>query len=79
MSAFGKYFGRLLKVIFEDIGAFFKLIWEFIVSVWRNLISDFSYYKSVFDLYSEDFDFLGWILFILSILVAVALVAGAVY
>ena len=79
MSAFGKYFGRLLKVIFEDIGAFFKLIWEFIVSVWRNLISDFSYYKSVFDLYSEDFDFLGWILFVLSILVVVALIAGAVY
>ena len=39
MSAFGKYFGRLMKVVFEDIVAFFKLIIDFFVSIWRNLIS----------------------------------------
>ena len=47
MAAFGKYFGRLIKVLFEDIGAFIKSIWDFFVSVWRMLVSNFSYYKSV--------------------------------
>ena len=79
MSAFGKYFGRLMKVVFEDIVAFFKLIIDFFVSIWRNLISDFSYYKSVFDLYSQDFDFLGWVLFVLSILLFFGAIAGVVY
>ena len=42
MAAFGKYFGRLVKVVFEDVGAFFKLIWDFFVAVWRSIISNFS-------------------------------------
>ena len=79
MSAFGKYFGRLLKVFWEDIIDFFKLIINFFVSIWRAIVSNFSYYKSVFDLYSQDFDFLGWIFFVLSILLVVALIGGVVY
>ena len=29
MSAFGKYFGRIVKVLWEDIVDFFKLIIDF--------------------------------------------------
>lgn len=79
MSAFGKYFGRLLKVFWEDVIDFFKLIIDFFVSIWRSIISDFSYYKSVFDLYSQDFDFIGWLFFVLSILLVIALIAGLAY
>jgi len=75
MSAFGKYFGRLLKVLWEDIVDFFKLIIDFFVSIWRALVSNFSYYKSVFDLYSQDFDFVGWMFFVLSILLVIGLIA----
>ncbi len=79
MSAFGKYLGRLVKVFFEDVGAFFGLIWDFLVAVWRAIISNFSYYKSVFDMYSQDFDFLGWVFFVISILLLLAIIAGIVY
>lgn len=79
MSAFSKYFGRLLQVIWKDIVAFFKSIWDFLVSVWKSLISNFSYYKSVFDLYSQDFNGLGWVLFVLSIILVLGLVALIVY
>ena len=79
MSAFGKYFGRLFKILWEDIIGFFKLIIDFFVSIWRFLISNFSYYKSVFDLYSEDFDFLGWIFFVLSILLIIGIIFGVVF
>ncbi len=79
MAAFGKYIGRLLKVLWEDIIDFFKLIIDFLVSVWRAIIGNFSYYKSVFDLYSDGFDFLGWVLFVLSILVFVAAIGALVY
>ena len=66
MSAFGKYFGRLVKVLWEDIIEFFRLIIDFFVSLWRDIVSNFSYYKSVFGLYSQDFDFVGWLFFSLS-------------
>ena len=79
MAAFGKYFGRLLKVLWEDLVGFFKSIIDFLVQVWRMLVANFSYYKSVFDLYSQDFDFLGWIFFVLSILLVLGLIAGVVY
>ena len=79
MSAFGKYFGRLLKVLWEDIVDFFKLIIDLFVSIWRSLVSNFSYYKSVFDLYSQDFDAMGWIFFVLSILLVLALIGGLVF
>lgn len=79
MSAFSKYFGRLLQVLWEDIVAFFQLIGNFFVSLWKSIISNFSYYKSVFDLYSEDFNGLGWVLFILSILLILALIVLLVF
>lgn len=79
MSAFGKYFGRLLKVVWEDIVNFFKLIIDFFVSIGRSIVSDFSYYKSVFDLYSQDFDFIGWIFFVLSILLVLGMLFGVAY
>ena len=49
------------------------------MGVWREIIGDFSYYKSVFDLYSQDFDFVGWIFFVLSILLIVAALGGLAY
>lgn len=79
MAAFGKYFGRLLKVLWEDLVGFIKSILDFFVQIWRMLVANFSYYKSVFDLYSQDFDFLGWLLFVLSILLVLGLLAGVVY
>ena len=79
MSAFGKYFGRLVKVLWEDIIDFFKLIIDFFVSIWRDIISNFSYYKSVFDLYSQDFDFVGWLFFVVSILLVIALLGSLAY
>lgn len=79
MSAFGKYFGRIVKVLWEDVIDFFKLIIDFFVSLWRDIISNFSYYKSVFDLYSQDFDFVGWLFFVLSILLVVALIGVLSY
>lgn len=74
MSAFSKYFGRLIQVLWGDIVAFFGLIGNFFVSLWKSIISNFSYYKSVFDLYSSDFNGIGWVLFIVSILLILALI-----
>ena len=79
MSAFGKYFGRIVKVLLEDIVDFFELIIDFFVSLWRDIISNFSYYKSVLDLYSQDFDFVGWLFFVLSILLLIALIGVLSY
>lgn len=79
MSAFGKYFGRLLKVLWEDIVEFFGSIIDFFVSFFRSLVSNFSYYKSVFDLYSQDFDAIGWIFFVLSILLVVGIIFVIVF
>ena len=79
MSAFSKYFGRLLQVLWKDIVAFFQSVGNFFVSIWKSLISNFSYYKSVFDLYSSDFDAVGWILFILSILLVLGAIGGLVF
>ena len=79
MSAFGKYFGRLLKVIWEDIIEFFKSIIDFIVSIFRFIVSNFSYYKSVFDLYAQDFNFVGWIFFVLSIILILGLITLLVF
>lgn len=79
MSAFGKYFGRLLKVIWEDIIEFFKSIIDFIVSIFRFIVSNFSYYKSVFDLYAQDFNFVGWLFFVLSIILVLGLITLLVF
>ena len=79
MSGFTKFFGRIMSVLWKDIIAFFKSIFDFIVGIFQKLISDFSYYKSVFDLYSQDFDALGWILFVLSILLVLGLFALLVW
>ena len=79
MSAFGKYFGRLFKVLWEDIIDFFSDIIDFFVAIFRSIISNFSYYKSVFDLYAQDFDAIGWIFFVLSIILVIGLIAGVIF
>ncbi len=79
MSAFSKYFGRLLQVLWKDIVAFFQLIGNFFISIGKSIISNFSYYRSVFDLYSGDFNAVGWIFFVLSIILVVALVGALVF
>lgn len=79
MSAFGKYFGRLLKVFWEDVIDFFKSIIDFFVSIFRSIVSNFSYYKSVFDLYAQDFNFIGWMFFVLSILLVLGLITLLVF
>ena len=79
MAAFGKFLGRMFKYVSESIGLFFKEIWGFIKGIWNLIINYFSIYKSAFQEYSKDFDFLGWILFVLSILIVIAGIAGIAY
>ena len=73
MSAFSQFFGKLLQSIGKDIGAFFQSIINFFVSLWKTIISNFSYYKSIFDNHSVGFNGLGWVLFVLSIILVIAL------
>ena len=79
MSAFGKYFGRLLKVLWEDIIDFFGSIIKFFTDFFGTLIYNFSYYKSIFDMHAQDFDALGWIFFILSILLVIGVIFVIVF
>ena len=79
MAGFTKFFGRFMEVLWKDIVAFFTNIFDFIVGIFKKIISDFSYYKSVFDLYSQDFDTLAWILFALSIILVLGLIALLVW
>ena len=79
MSAFSQFFGKLLQALWKDIVGFFQSIINFFVALWKNIISNFSYYKSIFDNHSVGFNGLGWVLFILSIVLVLALVTGLVF
>ena len=79
MAAFGKFIGRLLQALWKDILGFFQSIGNFFVALWKTIISNFSYYKSIFDNHSVGFSGIGWVLFVLSILLFVALIVFVVY
>ena len=79
MSAFSKFFGKFLQALWKDIVAFFVSIGNFFLALWKNIISNFSYYKSIFDNHSPGFSGIGWILFILSILLFIGLIVFFVY
>ena len=79
MAAFGKFIGRLLQALWKDVLGFFQTIGNFFVALWKMIISNFSYYKSIFDNHSVGFSGIGWILFVLSILLFISLIIFGVY
>jgi len=79
MAAFGKYIGRMLKAVWAEIVGFFRSVIDFFVGLFKDIVGDFSFFKSILDQYSDGFDAVGWILFVVSILLVLALIGLLVY
>ena len=82
MSAYFNYLGKFLTQFFKDFGAFF---YHAIVCPWGgskgwpNIGYNFKLYNDYLKAYSPEFGPLGWIMFVLFILLAIGIIGGAGY
>ena len=73
MAAFARYFLELFAQIWRDIVAWFKGLWTTLfVNVFHNIVN---YCTNILGDYKKDFGFVGWLLWVFSSLLIIALIA----
>ena len=73
MEAYFEYLREMLIKFFSDLGRFLYKWW---VSPWEDVPGNFVSYGSIFDQHVGDFQFLGWLFFILFFIFFVALIGA---
>ena len=73
MSAYFNYLKEMIIAFFRDLGHFF---YKGIVSPWTDVGNNFANYNSILGKYSSDFQFAGWLFFVLFAIFFIALVGA---
>ena len=73
MAAFARYFLELFAQIWRDIVEWFKGLWDTLfVNVFNNVVV---YFRDILGQYKKDFGFMGWLLWVFSSLLIIALIS----
>ncbi len=76
MTEYFQYLRALLERFFQDLGAFFVAAFA---TPWKEVPNNFSYYHSLFINYSAKFDVWGWILWVIFLVFAIALLSAIIF
>ena len=76
MQAYFEYLHEMFVHVLEDIG---KFLLKAFISPWADVGNNFNYYNSVLGTYSDQFGFVGWLFWVIFLLLLIGLIAGLVF
>jgi len=76
MNAYFEYLKQLVTAIWHHIGWFFG---HFFQNPWSRIPDNFAFYNDLLQAYSPNFGLLGWVLWVLFLVLVIALFVGIIY
>ena len=76
MQAYFEYLHEMFVHVLEDIG---KFLLKAFISPWADVGNNLNYYNSVLGTYSDQFGFVGWLFWVIFLLLLIGLIAGLVF
>ena len=76
MNAYFEYLRELVTRLFEDLGRFFGKAFG---SPWGDVPGNFEAYNSFLNAHKDQFGFVGWLFFVLFLILTIAVIGGALF